>query len=163
MKTKEALRAVLQREQLRYDVEFVEQISQRVVTQLRGLVAAEKPEKVLVYAPVEIWHEIDITSLSKDFPDVQFDVLDNVKDAPFPTETYDVIIVPLLGFTRDGFRLGRGGGWYDKFLKTQSQAVKIGVGYESSLVDFETESHDVSMNVIVTETQTRDFRSKLEI
>lgn len=66
---------------------------------------------------------------------------------------YDVIIVPTLGFTGEGYRLGYGGGYYDKFLATQKQALTIGLCYEAGLVSFEPEAHDVPLDYVVTEVR----------
>lgn len=113
---------------------------------------------VLTYKPVAKWHEVDITSLPGLLPNVQFDFVENTKDAPFPTKKYDAVIVPLFGFNEEGYRLGHGGGWYDRFLATQPQAIKIGVGYENSLIDFKSESHDIRIDIVITEEKTRDSR-----
>lgn len=113
---------------------------------------------VLLYSPVNRGHEVDVTSLLTLCPAVQFEILGNTKDTLFPTTQFDAILVPLLGFNDKGYRLGHGGGWYDKFLPSQLRALKIGVGHESMLVDFEPENHDVPMDIIITETQMRDFR-----
>lgn len=70
-----------------------------------------------------------------------------------PNILFDLFIIPMIGFDSDGFRLGYGGGYYDKLLKTQKQAKKIGVGYEISFIEdgLPRELHDVPMERIVTE------------
>lgn len=68
----------------------------------------------------------------------------------------DVIIVPMLGFNRRLFRLGQGGGFYDKFLKTQKSALKIGLAWEESLIEnLPVENHDVAMDIIITQKHLR--------
>jgi|GEM_PF-3672288 len=114
--------------------------------------------RVLLYKPLKKWHEVDVTSLPVRLPDIHFDTLDDTKDAPFPTKKYDAVIVPLFGFNEHGYRLGHGGGWYDRFLVMQPQALKIGVGYENSKVSFEPDPHDVRLDVILTEKTSRYFR-----
>ncbi len=67
-------------------------------------------------------------------------------------EQFEVIIVPLLGFDEAGYRLGYGGGFYDRFLATQPQALTIGLGFEQSLVTgFPREAHDIPLQMIITE------------
>ncbi len=45
-------------------------------------------------------------------------------------------IVPGLAFTEDGYRLGYGGGWYDRFLaKADFDSISLGVGFACQLVD----------------------------
>lgn len=69
-------------------------------------------------------------------------------------EQFDVIIVPMLGFDpKTLHRIGYGGGFYDKFLASQPQAKKVGVCFELGQVDhIEAESHDVSLDLIITES-----------
>ena len=58
----------------------------------------------------------------------------------------DLVIIPALGFDTDGFRLGRGGGYYDRFLAQQGleNSVKIGVCWSMQLVQaVPTDLHDV--------------------
>ena len=76
-------------------------------------------------------------------------------DATFPVDAGepDVVIVPGLGFTPAGARLGQGGGWYDRFLAgLRSDATVIGVGFAEQVVDeLPTESHDAVLDVVVTD------------
>ena len=76
------------------------------------------------------------------------------EDEPPPDPlTIDVVIVPGTAFTRDGHRLGQGGGWYDRFLlSVRADCVTIGVGYSVQLVDeLPTEPHDVVLDHVVTD------------
>lgn len=68
-------------------------------------------------------------------------------------ERFDVIIVPMLGFDTVGYRLGHGKGWYDRFLATQTNAIIIGMCYESGFVPagLPHEAHDIPMQHVVTE------------
>ena len=132
-----------------------------VLVHLISFLRNTKPSRTcLIYTAVKSSSEIDVSSLSDLLPNVSFDTVGNKKDALFPTKKYDVIVIPVVGFNRDGFRLGRGGGWYDRFLASQPSALKIGVGHESSLVDFTPEPHDIAMDIVVTEQEIRDFRVK---
>ncbi len=64
----------------------------------------------------------------------------------------DVVVAPGLAFDRTGARLGRGGGYYDRFLGGLHAGVRcIGVGFEHQLVDrVPREPHDRMMGWIVT-------------
>ncbi|WBW49513.1 5-formyltetrahydrofolate cyclo-ligase [Peptoniphilus equinus] len=56
-------------------------------------------------------------------------------------EILDLIITPGLAFSKDGYRIGYGGGFYDKFFATlASHPLRIGIGYPYMLVD--TLPHD---------------------
>ncbi|PZR17469.1 MAG: 5-formyltetrahydrofolate cyclo-ligase [Archangium gephyra] len=69
-----------------------------------------------------------------------------------PTDI-DVWLVPGVAFTRDGRRLGRGGGYYDTTLeRRRADATLIGVAFEVSVLhDIAVEAHDVRMHRIATE------------
>lgn len=61
-------------------------------------------------------------------------------------------LVPGLAFSRDGSRLGRGAGYYDRLL-AGTDAVKVGIVYESGLLPYiPAEDHDVRMDYLMTET-----------
>jgi 5-formyltetrahydrofolate cyclo-ligase len=66
----------------------------------------------------------------------------------------DLILVPGLAFTRDGQRLGRGGGFYDRFLaQLPARTLKIGVCFDLQLVEsIPVEAHDRPVNAVVTES-----------
>ena len=67
----------------------------------------------------------------------------------------DLIIIPAVAFDKQGNRLGRGGGYYDRFLKKQSHATFIGVGYDFQLVDeVPVRQHDQKMHRIILPSQT---------
>jgi len=62
----------------------------------------------------------------------------------------DVVIVPGVGFTRAGDRLGRGGGHYDRLL-AHCAAASIGVAFDIQLVgELPTEPHDRGVDLVVT-------------
>ncbi len=139
--------------------------AQRDYSQSAGLLALDRlrtvlekdavgMKKILLYRANRQWREVDLSTLPASLPGLEFTFLSDNKSTKFPVEQYDAVVVPLLGFTDSGFRLGHGGGWYDKFLATQPKALKIGVGFQSSLVDFQPERHDIAMDVIVTDKST---------
>ena len=68
-------------------------------------------------------------------------------------EELDLVLVPGLGFDRRGGRLGRGKGFYDRFLKKLPPRVpKVGLAFEWQLVDeIPMLAHDVRMDWIITE------------
>ena len=57
-------------------------------------------------------------------------------DPPPDPRTIDVVIVPGTAFTQGGDRLGQGGGWYDRFLRTvRPDCVTIGVAFAAQIVE----------------------------
>lgn len=63
----------------------------------------------------------------------------------------ELIIVPAVAFDRNGNRLGRGKGFYDRLLQT-TRATKIGVGYDFQLLEeIPAEPHDIPMDMVITQ------------
>ncbi len=73
-----------------------------------------------------------------------------------PVERVELFVVPGLGFSRDGTRLGRGGGYYDATLKAASpMSRRVGLAFSEQMVEgLPTDSDDVPMDLVVTETET---------
>lgn len=76
--------------------------------------------------------------------------------SPPPGPAYDrdvdVVIVPGIGFTPDGRRLGYGGGYYDGWLNRNRSHHNIAVAFENQMVDdLATDAHDVGVDLIITE------------
>jgi len=67
----------------------------------------------------------------------------------------DVLIAPLVGFDRCGFRLGYGGGYFDRTLAAASpRPYCIGIGYsETQLQTIHPQPHDIRMDAIVTDRE----------
>ncbi|MBY4896656.1 5-formyltetrahydrofolate cyclo-ligase [Cupriavidus sp. AU9028] len=64
----------------------------------------------------------------------------------------DALLIPCVGFSSDKFRLGYGGGFYDRTLAALPQRpLAIGIGYEACRLTLEVEEHDVPMDWLVTE------------
>ncbi|MDP3844208.1 MAG: 5-formyltetrahydrofolate cyclo-ligase [Oxalobacteraceae bacterium] len=61
------------------------------------------------------------------------------------------LLIPCVGFSATGFRLGYGGGFYDRTLASPNHPLAIGVAYACTRADFAAAVHDVAMDAIVTE------------
>ena len=61
-----------------------------------------------------------------------------------------VCLVPGIVFNRQGYRIGYGGGYYDRFLAGYP-GTSIGLAYEGQRAEFAHEPHDVPVQYIVTE------------
>ena len=67
------------------------------------------------------------------------------------TGGYDLIIVPGVAFDKNGNRLGRGRGYYDRFLCKHTDVKKIGICFDFQLVDeIPTEPTDIKMDEIIS-------------
>lgn len=80
-------------------------------------------------------------------------------DLPVPIQGSDVtpsiMIIPLVGFDDFLFRLGYGGGYFDRTLATfKPQPQTIGVGFEMCRIPtIYPQSYDIPMDVVITETE----------
>ncbi len=67
------------------------------------------------------------------------------------TETIDAVLVPLLCFDANGFRVGYGKGFYDRFLsECRKDCLKIGLSYFAATEISDAQSFDVRLNFCVT-------------
>lgn len=73
-----------------------------------------------------------------------------------PVDQIDLFVVPGLGFSKSGKRLGRGGGYYDATLKAAStRSRRIGLAFADQIVDHvPTNGEDVDMDLVVTENES---------
>jgi len=65
----------------------------------------------------------------------------------------DVVLVPCVGFTREGFRLGYGGGYFDRWLAQHPGVTTIGLAWSGAETHFPVEAHDRALTVILTERE----------
>lgn len=69
----------------------------------------------------------------------------------------DVLVIPMLGYTRDGYRLGYGSGFYDRTIAAMRQfkPVKaVGLAFSMQEIDaMPIEPHDIKMDAIITEKE----------
>ena len=88
-------------------------------------------------------------------------LVDGVWDIPTPQNREIVIpqavLAPLVGFDRDCYRLGYGGGYFDRTLAALSpRPLAIGVGFELSQIEtIYPQAFDIAMDVVVTEAEIR--------
>lgn len=70
----------------------------------------------------------------------------------------DIVLLPLLGYTRKGDRIGTGGGWYDHSFAFRHDSpappLLIGVGFTCQRIDaYDAQEWDVPLDAIVTERE----------
>jgi len=93
-------------------------------------------------------------------------LVDGVWNIPVPEKrdivVPQIVLAPLVGFDDDCFRLGYGGGYFDRTLAALSpRPFAIGVGFEAQrLATIYPQSFDMPMNVIVTEAGIRERRAE---
>ena len=71
--------------------------------------------------------------------------------APIASQKIQLVLVPGLAFDQQGWRLGYGGGFYDRFLGT-SPGIPVGVTYQALVWPvIPHQEHDIPMRYLVSE------------
>ncbi len=66
----------------------------------------------------------------------------------------DLAIIPGLAFDRDGYRVGYGGGYYDRFLSKYTDIIKLAIAFDLQLIDkVPREDFDIPVDFIYTEKE----------
>jgi len=105
-----------------------------------------------VYLPKVIGNDLEFRKIS-DFSSLEtgsFDIMEPKEECPTNNEL-DVILVPTVGISQTGVRVGYGHGFYDRFL-AKHNTVTISLTLEKQIVkNIPKSKHDIIMNWIVTE------------
>lgn len=109
-----------------------------------------------VYLPYVIKEEkiLGIGKYSKDeLASGVFGIKEPARKENIPVNLMDIILVPGLLFAKDGYRLGYGGGYYDRLLKNvEERVITIGFCFDEFLRDsLPFEEFDVPVKMIITE------------
>lgn len=72
-------------------------------------------------------------------------------------KTMDMLIVPLVAFNQQGYRLGMGGGYYDRYLHKYPQYT-CGLAFSFQAHEFEVFAHDLKLNEVITEGARLTFK-----
>src|SRR5688572_9714743 len=88
-------------------------------------------------------------------------VREPVSGKPIPLDLIDLVVVPGLGFTPKGYRIGRGMGFYDRFLaQPEFVGVSCGLAFEAQVVaEIPVLDHDMPLSMLVTDRGIRRFAS----
>lgn len=71
-----------------------------------------------------------------------------------PVKAMSALLVPGLAFSEKGQRLGRGKGYYDRYISSGFDGVRIGLCFSDQVVEsLPTESHDIPMHYLVNDQQ----------
>ncbi len=78
---------------------------------------------------------------------------------PIPIEMVDLVLVPALAYDRKGNRLGRGAGFYDRFLaQGQFVGVAVGIAFREQLTEaVPVAANDVPVHMLVTDEEVLRF------
>lgn len=73
----------------------------------------------------------------------------------------EALLIPCVGFNSANLRLGYGSGFYDRTLASLPRPMTVGIAYECGYAEFVSESHDISLDLIITERSERMLKSKV--
>ncbi len=117
-----------------------------------------------VVAPKVFWDQkrmlpVEISSLQTGLKSTRPGFSEPIGGKPVPIDMIDLVIVPGLGFTASGLRIGRGLGFYDRFLALPDFVGRsCGLAFEAQIVEsLPTLDHDVPLSMLVTEQGVRRF------
>ena len=95
---------------------------------------------------------------------VYMDLLEPAEDSTSPAgkEEIDLLIVPGVAYSESGYRVGFGGGYYDRYL-TQFAGDRVSLAFEEQLCgEVPVEPHDIPVDSIFTERRMIDCRGGAE-
>jgi 5-formyltetrahydrofolate cyclo-ligase len=81
----------------------------------------------------------------------------------WPTAVPDIVLVPMLAFDQQGYRLGYGGGFYDRTLRglrERGSVLAVGIAFAGQEMVIPHEDFDEPVDWIVTEQYTRKFERR---
>jgi 5-formyltetrahydrofolate cyclo-ligase len=102
---------------------------------------------------------VEISSLHTGMTTTGPGVREPISGKPIPIDFIDLVIVPGLGFTKTGYRIGRGMGFYDRFLaQPEFLGVSCGLSFEEQVVEsLPVLDHDVPLAMLATDRGIRRF------
>ena len=130
------------------------------------VMAAWKADKRTL-APKVTWEHkhmvaLEFHSLDTGLVDTPQGLREPADGEPWPAEMIDLIVVPALAYDRQGNRLGRGGGFYDRFLAASGgRAVTCGLAFSEQVVaEVPTGAHDHPVSLLVSDAEVLRFDAK---
>jgi 5-formyltetrahydrofolate cyclo-ligase len=118
-----------------------------------------------VLAPRVAWEQrrllpIEIKSLTSDVRPGMMGLREPVEGLPIPVSDIDLVIVPGLAFDGHGNRLGRGRGFYDRFLAHRDfRGVSCALALDDQVVErVPADERDIRVRMLVTDRRVRRFR-----
>ncbi|MDG4720267.1 MULTISPECIES: 5-formyltetrahydrofolate cyclo-ligase [Thalassospira] len=164
------------------DGETHKALSEQICAHFADFLAARSGATVGFYWPIQ--NEIDVRPViekhlkaggkaalpvvpGKDMPMVFHDwtpeteMVPGFARIPEPKNTKEipvhVMLAPLVGFDRAGYRLGYGGGFFDRTLGAMTRKpLVVGIGFEATLIDdIKPHQFDVPVDVLITDQGTR--------
>jgi len=90
-----------------------------------------------------------------------FNIFEPTEDKLIQTDELDLILIPLVAFDEEGFRLGMGKGYYDHTLNDEGlkrSPILIGIAFDSQKVETcFPEAHDLKMDLLISPSKVYRF------
>jgi 5-formyltetrahydrofolate cyclo-ligase len=152
---KAAIRAEIHRRSREMTVEERQEYSDEICERILEMTQWAEAQSVVLFSPLP--SEPIITPLKLDCEARKIssaNIPQSVRsesDLHLP-DAIDLILVPGIAFSKDGHRLGRGGGFFDRLLAgPAANALKLGVCFSFQLLDnIPCDSHDVLVDIVMT-------------
>lgn len=184
---KNNIRSGLQKTRKNLSPQQIDSYSCRICSSISELFFFSSAKKIAIYLPfsnevsliplLQFEKQFFVPVLQKDFSLQFFSYQQNDKThlnqfkiaepsnlkKPIDINQLDIILIPLVGFTKLGQRLGMGKGCYDRTLKDAKKPFLVGVGYSfQEISSLEQETHDIDLDCIVTEKQVFYASSRIQ-
>lgn len=174
---KASLRKHIKLKNLALSVEEKQRESEIVFSAIEKMVCFQSAQSVLFYHSlpdelpthevVETWatmkdlylprvkgYDLEIAPFGELVAEKRFGIEEPVAPCVDPS-LIDLVIVPAVALDKNGNRLGRGKGFYDRFLPKCVNAYKIGVGFDCQIVDnLSVEAFDIPLDAVVSASKT---------
>jgi 5-formyltetrahydrofolate cyclo-ligase len=104
---------------------------------------------------------VEISSLTTGMTQTGPGIREPIAGNPMPADLIDLVIVPGLGFTNTGYRIGRGMGFYDRFLaQAEFLGLSCGLAFGEQVVDdLPILDHDIPLSMLATDKGLQRFAS----
>ena len=122
---------------------------------MTGFLKFRNPELLTAY-PVSDFTSMTMTAILTDadtpFSRTALNILEPEHGEVIPAAGLDMVFVPLLAFDRQGFRIGYGKGFYDRYLsQCGDQCIKVGFSYFEALdLPIDPDDFDIPLDLCIT-------------
>lgn len=121
-------------------------------------------ENKTVVVPKVSWDQrrmlpVEITSLQTSMTTTGPNIREPLSGKPIPINLIDLVVVPGVGFTPSGYRIGRGMGFYDRFLaQTDFIGLSCGLAFHEQVIDdIPVLDHDMPLSMLVSDRKISRF------
>jgi 5-formyltetrahydrofolate cyclo-ligase len=154
--SKQELRAQMQEQLQALDAEDRRGRSLKICNRVLELPVWKRAQLVFVFEPFS--YEPEIAPLIADLRRRGSEIITILPTARSRHDVaifapIDLVLVPGIAFTRAGARIGRGAGFFDRFLAHRAaRAIKIGIAFSFQIVEsLPLERHDVRLDLVVSD------------